>query len=89
MRYWAWVIIGNLRTNLSTTVMLSETDLLHLFPAAQHIRENKLIGPGGSITFTTSAYRYRPIPGWELTNGIAGALESSTRGLAIDLKPIR
>ncbi|KAG8719857.1 hypothetical protein FRC09_010502 [Ceratobasidium sp. 395] len=31
----------------------------------------------------------RPIPGWALVSGVAGAMESATRGLAMDLKPIR
>ncbi|QRW26283.1 Enoyl-(Acyl carrier protein) reductase [Rhizoctonia solani] len=57
--------------------------------AAQHIHKNKLINPGGSITLTIGTSVYRPIPGWGLVSGLAGAVESSTRGLAIDLKPIR
>ncbi|KAG8680926.1 hypothetical protein FRC11_001813 [Ceratobasidium sp. 423] len=57
--------------------------------AAQHIYKNNLIKPGGSIVLTIGSVQYRPIPGWSLVNGFVGAVESSTRGLAIDLKPIR
>ncbi|CUA72007.1 hypothetical protein RSOLAG22IIIB_04866 [Rhizoctonia solani] len=57
--------------------------------AAQHIHKNKLINPGGSITLTTGTASYRPIPGLGLASGMAGSVESSTRGLAVDLKPIR
>ncbi|CAE6385670.1 unnamed protein product [Rhizoctonia solani] len=41
--------------------------------AAQHIHKNNLIRPGG----------------WGVINGVVGAVESATRGLAVDLKPIR
>ncbi|KAF8727209.1 Enoyl-(Acyl carrier protein) reductase, partial [Rhizoctonia solani] len=56
---------------------------------AQHIDKNKLINPGGSIIQTIGASHYRPPPGWGLISAVVGAVESSTRGLAIDLKPIR
>ena len=57
--------------------------------AAQHIHKNNLINSGGSITLTTGIINYRPPPGWGMVTGIGGALDSSTRGLAVDLKPIR
>lgn len=57
--------------------------------AAQHIYNNNLIKPGGSITTTTGTSLQRPLPGWALTCGPVGALATVTRGLALDLKPIR
>ncbi|KDN44673.1 hypothetical protein RSAG8_05438, partial [Rhizoctonia solani AG-8 WAC10335] len=57
--------------------------------AAQHVYKNNLIKPGGSIVLTIGNVHYRPYPGWGLISGPAGVVESSTRGLAIDLKPIR
>jgi NAD(P)-dependent dehydrogenase (short-subunit alcohol dehydrogenase family) len=51
--------------------------------AAPHIR------PGGSITLTNGIVAIRPWKGWALTSAIAGAVESLTRGLALDLAPIR
>ena len=42
-----------------------------------------------SITFTAGAVSERPIPGWSVVNGFATGLHGSTRGLALDLKPIR
>ncbi|CAE6445052.1 unnamed protein product [Rhizoctonia solani] len=57
--------------------------------AAQHIYKNNLIKPGGSIVLTIGSVQFRPISGWSLVSGVVGAVESSTRGLAIDLKPIR
>ncbi|CAE6504635.1 unnamed protein product [Rhizoctonia solani] len=57
--------------------------------AAQHIYKNNLIKPGGSITSTIGTSLERPLPGWALSCGPVGALASVTRGLALDLKPIR
>ncbi|KAF8596554.1 NAD(P)-binding protein [Ceratobasidium sp. AG-I] len=57
--------------------------------AAQHIHKNNLINPGGSFTMTIGIVFNRPIPGWGLVSGVAGAVESATRGLAMDLKPLR
>lgn len=45
---------------------------------------------GSSITFTSATLSQRPTPGWVLVgSGVTGALESLSRGLAIDLAPIR
>jgi NAD(P)-dependent dehydrogenase (short-subunit alcohol dehydrogenase family) len=51
--------------------------------AAPHIR------PDGSITLTNGIVAIRPWKGWALTSAVAGAVESLTRGLALDLAPIR
>lgn len=51
--------------------------------AAPHIR------PGGSITLTNGIVAIRPWKGWSVTSAVAGAVESLTRGLALDLAPIR
>ncbi|CAE6447973.1 unnamed protein product [Rhizoctonia solani] len=69
----------------------SEFDLRYwaIITAGQHIYKNKLINPGGSIILTIGVSQYQPPPGWGLLSGITGALEASTRGLAVDLKPIR
>jgi NAD(P)-dependent dehydrogenase (short-subunit alcohol dehydrogenase family) len=47
------------------------------------------IRPGGSITLTNGIVAIRPWKGWALTSAVAGAVESLTRGLALDLAPIR
>lgn len=57
--------------------------------AAHHIHTNGLIRPGGSLTLTIGAAQARPLPGWGLGLGAAGAVETATRGLALDLKPLR
>ncbi|KAF8699522.1 Enoyl-(Acyl carrier protein) reductase, partial [Rhizoctonia solani] len=60
-----------------------------LVTAAQHIYKNNLINPGGSITSTIGTTYDRPLPGWSLACGPVGAVASVTRGLAVDLKPLR
>ncbi|KAG8734261.1 hypothetical protein FRC10_011808 [Ceratobasidium sp. 414] len=55
----------------------------------QFDHKNGLINPGGSITLTIGTVFNRPIPSWGLVSGVAGATESTTRGLALDLKPTR
>ncbi|EJD02541.1 NAD-binding protein [Fomitiporia mediterranea MF3/22] len=47
------------------------------------------IKPGGSITLTIGAVIAKPSKGWSLVAGIMGAADSLTRGLAVDLAPIR
>ncbi|KAG9082160.1 hypothetical protein FRC07_014294, partial [Ceratobasidium sp. 392] len=54
-----------------------------------HIHHHKLIRPGGSLTFTIGNAQQRPIPGWGYFIGAVGAVETATRGLAVDLKPLR
>ncbi|KAG8715581.1 hypothetical protein FRC09_016488 [Ceratobasidium sp. 395] len=57
--------------------------------AAQYAHKNKLFNSGGSLIMTMGAAFYRPPPGWALVSGIVGAVQSATRGLAVDLKPTR
>jgi len=47
------------------------------------------IRPGGSITFTSGIALLRPLAGWSLGVAVAGAIDAVTRGLAVDLAPIR
>lgn len=51
--------------------------------AAERIR------PGGSITLTSGTIAVRPMPGSALMAAGASATEGLTRGLAVDLAPIR
>ena len=46
-------------------------------------------GPKSSITLTTGAVSQKPIPNWTVIGSYATALQGLTRGLALDLKPIR
>ncbi|KII85681.1 hypothetical protein PLICRDRAFT_126403 [Plicaturopsis crispa FD-325 SS-3] len=47
------------------------------------------ISQQGSITLTGGMYVQRPPKGWAVTNAAAGANETLTRGLAVDLAPVR
>ncbi|QRV75794.1 Enoyl-(Acyl carrier protein) reductase [Ceratobasidium sp. AG-Ba] len=57
--------------------------------AANIIHKNYLIRPGGSITMTIGSLQKRPIPGVGFALGDAGAVETATRSLAVDMKPLR
>ncbi|TVY39869.1 Short-chain dehydrogenase/reductase [Lachnellula occidentalis] len=46
-------------------------------------------GPESSIVFTTGSVSQRPIPNWSVVGSYAAGLHGLTRGLALDLKPIR
>lgn len=50
---------------------------------APNIRE------GGSIVFTSGTAGRRPRPGWSLAAASCSAIEGLTRGLAVDLAPVR
>ncbi len=47
------------------------------------------IHPGGSITFTSGTVGVRPVPGAALASAGSAAIEGLTRGLAVDLAPVR
>ena len=53
--------------------------------AAKYLSE----GPNSSIVLTTGAVSERPISGWSVIGSFATGLQGMTRGLALDLKPIR
>lgn len=47
------------------------------------------INPGGTITVTSGTTIQRPLPGWSPLSGVAGAIETATRNLALDMAPLR
>lgn len=53
--------------------------------APQYLKKS----PASSITLTTGAVSERPIPDWSVVGSYAAGLQAMTRGLALDLKPIR
>jgi NAD(P)-dependent dehydrogenase (short-subunit alcohol dehydrogenase family) len=46
-------------------------------------------GPKSSIILTTGVISQKPLPGWSVINSYATGAQGMTRGLALDLKPIR
>jgi len=55
--------------------------------AAKH--SDRTIAQDGSITLTSGMLAHRPTKGAPLVTAVAGAMEHLTRGLAIDLAPVR
>ncbi|WP_293676284.1 SDR family oxidoreductase [uncultured Phenylobacterium sp.] len=49
----------------------------------------KVLTPGGSITLTDGMIAHRPTKGSAISTAMAGAVEHLTRGLAVELAPIR
>ena len=49
----------------------------------------RTIADGGSITLTGGMLAHRPMKGAPVVTAVAGAIEHLTRGLAVDLAPIR
>ncbi|KAK5108457.1 hypothetical protein LTR62_008275 [Meristemomyces frigidus] len=46
-------------------------------------------GPKSSLVLTTGSVSERPRPDWTIVNSFATGLQGMTRGLALDLKPLR
>ena len=49
----------------------------------------RTIAQDGSITLTSGMLAHRPMKGAPLVTAVAGAMEHMTRGLAVDLAPVR
>ncbi|EJU04235.1 NADP-binding protein [Dacryopinax primogenitus] len=66
-------------------------DLRLLAPAiaVQHVFNNKLFNEGGSVTLTTGYIAQKAIKGWTMAIAGAGSIVSFTRGLALEVAPIR
>ncbi|PVH83856.1 NAD(P)-binding protein [Cadophora sp. DSE1049] len=59
------------------------------FIAAKESIKNLTPGPASSFTITSGAAGDRPFPGWSISGSYAGAHNAMTRGLAVDMAPIR
>ncbi|KZS93807.1 short-chain dehydrogenase/reductase SDR [Sistotremastrum niveocremeum HHB9708] len=59
------------------------------FWAAALVAQQAHIKSGGSVTLTGGVASIKPPPGWPVAAGLAGAVESLVRGLAVELAPIR
>jgi NAD(P)-dependent dehydrogenase (short-subunit alcohol dehydrogenase family) len=62
---------------------------LRYFGALTAAKYSTRIRRGGSIVFTGGTAGRRPQPGWALGSSICGAMESLTRALAVELRPVR
>ncbi|KIJ48776.1 hypothetical protein M422DRAFT_247132 [Sphaerobolus stellatus SS14] len=53
------------------------------------VAQNAKFRAGGSLTLTGGRILVKPIPGLSLGSAVVGALDGVTRGLAVDLAPVR
>ncbi|KAJ0416412.1 hypothetical protein BJY00DRAFT_326326 [Aspergillus carlsbadensis] len=56
---------------------------------AQYGHKHLAPGPASSITLSSGVSADKPIPDWTVTSAYLAGLQGMTRGLALDLKPIR
>ncbi|MCJ1290420.1 hypothetical protein MMC34_001958 [Xylographa carneopallida] len=56
---------------------------------AQHAARVLPRSPASSLVLTTGSVSERPMPSWAVINSYATGLHGMTRGLALDMKPIR
>jgi len=56
---------------------------------AQHAARVLPKTPASSLVLTTGSVSERPMPNWVVINSYATGLHGMTRGLALDMKPIR
>lgn len=56
---------------------------------AKHLPKYINQSTASSFTITASTTQWRPMKGWSVLNGSAGGIQPLTRGLALDLKPVR
>ncbi|KAF8578199.1 short-chain dehydrogenase/reductase SDR [Ramaria rubella] len=73
--------------NLDVESLLGAFDVRFWAPIV--IAQNAKIRQGGSLTLTIGSALVKPQKGWSIASGIVGAVDSLTRGLAVDLAPIR
>ncbi|KZT57715.1 short-chain dehydrogenase/reductase SDR [Calocera cornea HHB12733] len=57
--------------------------------SAKYAYKKGLFNPGASVTMSVGTVVRKPSKGWAMTAAVAGAVESITRGLAVELAPIR
>ncbi|KAF8575315.1 NAD-binding protein [Ramaria rubella] len=53
------------------------------------VAQNAKFRIGGSLTLTIGSAVVKPFKTWSIVSGVVGAVDSLTRGLAVDLAPIR
>jgi NAD(P)-dependent dehydrogenase (short-subunit alcohol dehydrogenase family) len=85
------VTAAQLRTGPFKTVSMDDVraTMESKFWGAWRVARAAEIRPGGSLTLVTGYLSTRPRPGAAIVSAVNGALESLTRGLALELAPIR
>ncbi|KZP00528.1 NAD(P)-binding protein, partial [Calocera viscosa TUFC12733] len=57
--------------------------------SAKYVTQKGYINPTGSITMTIGSSFRKPLKGWVMAAAVTGAIDGLTRGLAVQLAPIR
>jgi len=57
--------------------------------SAKYTAQKEYIKPGGSITMTIGSSFRKPMKGWVMAAALTGAVDGLTRGLAVQLAPVR
>ncbi len=85
------VTAAQLRTGPFKTVSMDDVraTMESKFWGAWRVARSAQIRSGGSLTLVTGYLSTRPRPGAAIVGAVNGALESLTRGLALELAPIR
>src|SRR5512147_1308829 len=85
------VTAAQLRTGPFKTVAMDDVraTMESKFWGAWRVARSAEIRPGGSLTLVTGYFSTRPRPGAAIVGAANGALESLTKGLALELAPVR
>jgi NAD(P)-dependent dehydrogenase (short-subunit alcohol dehydrogenase family) len=85
------VTAAQLRTGSFKTVAMDDVraTMESKFWGAWRVARSAEIRPGGSLTLVTGYLSTRPRPGAAIVGAVNGALESLTKGLALELAPVR
>ena len=85
------VTAAQLRTGPFKTVSMDDVraTMESKFWGAWRVARAAEIRAGGSLTLVTGYFSIRPRPGAAIVGAVNGALESLTRGLALELAPVR
>ncbi|KLO18612.1 NAD(P)-binding protein [Schizopora paradoxa] len=85
-----WTSGDPLRLSFPDVDLDSQKDIFDVrFWGAVAAAQKVKIRPGGSITLSIGSVFVKPRPTWSLVAGITGAVDALTRGLAVDLAPVR
>jgi len=85
-----WTSGDPLRLNFTEIDLAKNKDVFDVrFWGAAAAAQSAKINPGGSIILTEGSVLTRPRKGWSLMAGVIGSVDSLTRGLAVDLAPVR
>lgn len=90
---WDHIIVAGSATKTGTVRSLELADaraaMDNKFWGAYHVARASTISPGGSLTLVSGVFSIRPNKEAVLQGAINAALEGLTRGLALELAPVR